>query len=225
MRVVVISDTHNQLSQVKLPDGDLLIHAGDATGRGLTPEVAKLGSQFTKLVSKYSSGILFVPGNHDSLFEISPSLAQVMMPQGVTVLHERQIVIKGIKFYGSALQPAFCDWSFNRPRNRTELFECWERIPDDTDILITHTPPYGILDKDPNNAPVGCELLRKRTDNLTMLKVHCFGHLHESYGVEYNKELDRYYINASICNDNYKTVNKPVVFDINDDKIISFVED
>ena len=106
-----------------------------------------------------------------------------------------------LKIYGSPWQPEFCGWAYNLPRGQA-LADKWAMIPDDTDILVTHGPPAGILDGD-----LGCLNLRRRVDELN-LKLHVFGHIHYSWGVMGN------YVNASICNDMNIPIHDPIVMEV-----------
>jgi predicted phosphodiesterase len=122
-----------------------------------------------------------------------------------------------IKFWGSPWQPEFYNWAFNLPRLGDELKKYWDMIPNDTDVLITHGPPNEARDFVNNwRQPVrnvGCELLRFRVEQIKPL-VHIFGHIHESYGVEYVKDI--LYVNASTCTERYAPSNKPIVVDLNE---------
>jgi Icc-related predicted phosphoesterase len=214
IRLVCISDTHNQLDKVNIPAGDILLHAGDLTGKGTIPEVQKELYQLSLLNFSHK---LTIAGNHDFLFEKQPALAkQLCEDNGIIYIHEKEIIINGVKFYGANWQPEFFDWAFNLKRGK-ELEDKWALIPDDTNVLITHGPPMNILDKTPDHYTrmgqhVGCEDLTNRIKQLKELKLHVFGHIHHGYG--HIKLNDVMYCNASICNEQYKPVNKPYVFDI-----------
>ncbi|MDF1816105.1 MAG: hypothetical protein P1V20_28145, partial [Verrucomicrobiales bacterium] len=114
------------------------------------------------------------------------------------------------KIWGSPWQPEFHDWSFNLPRG-SALAEKWALIPEDTDILITHSPPRGILDLCSHGGREGCDDLLKRVVELRPA-LHLFGHIHEAHGKEFHNETN--YINASICNLGYRPVNSPFVWDL-----------
>jgi len=90
------------------------------------------------------------------------------------------VIIEGVKFYGSPWQPRFFDWAFNLDRGE-EIKKKWDLIPMDTDVLITHGPPYGILDLTHEGEKVGCEELMKAVLRVQP-KIHIFGHIHEAYG-------------------------------------------
>jgi Icc-related predicted phosphoesterase len=111
---------------------------------------------------------------------------------------------------GSPWQPWFLDWAFNLPRG-PELAAIWKKIPDDTDVLITHTPPYGILDRLISGKHAECADLVHALARVKP-KVHVFGHIHEAYGrVEQDGTI---YVNASVRNFRYQLVNPPIVVDL-----------
>ncbi|MGZ4996591.1 MAG: hypothetical protein ACXV8J_01995 [Methylobacter sp.] len=120
------------------------------------------------------------------------------------------IEIEDVQFWGSPWQPEFYDWVFNLPSGSL-LAAMWALIPDDTDVLITHTPPYGILDQVTIGEHVGCEDLREAVKRV-MSKVHVFGHIHKSYGML--KQNGITFINASVCDERYQPVNAPIAVDL-----------
>lgn len=212
MIVVCVSDTH--LRHLKydfhVPDGDLLIHAGDGTVSGLEREVIMLRDWFLSQPHKKK---VFVPGNHDSLFEDLPQYARSLFCDGndTHLLIDQGVEINGVKIWGAPWQPEFMNWSFNLPRGQP-LRDKWDLIPEGTDILVTHGPPHKIGDyvvRDKEHA--GCEDLLKRVLDLK-IKYHIFGHIHGGYGEYYLHGTK--FINASICTDAYFPGNKPVVFDL-----------
>jgi len=213
MRIVAISDTHSQHSKIKLPDGDILIHAGDATWRGEIDESAKFCGWLGKLLErKKYRHILFTPGNHDFLWEKNNLLGrQMVKDSGAIYLEDSFVEIDGIKFYGSPWQPWFYDWAFNLSRG-PEIKEKWDLIPDGIDVLITHGPVYGIHDftlRDQEH--VGCKDLLAAVYRIKP-RVHIGGHIHEGYGV---KEFDGIkFINPSTCTLGYDPINPPIVFDL-----------
>lgn len=214
MRIVCISDTHNCNEQVAVPDGDLLIHSGDATITGTPDEIKLFNRWFASLPHPLK---IFVAGNHDMLFEQRPDEAQALLDIGVFYLQDSAIELEGLKIYGSPWQPRFYDWAFNLMRG-AELADKWKLIPDDVDVLVTHGPPNGILDLVPRQGwdeNTGCEELRKRVEEIAefgRLKLHVFGHIHCGYGVQ--EELGVKFVNASICDEDYRPSNKPIVIDI-----------
>lgn len=208
MKIVCISDTHNLHHQIKnIPNGDLLIHAGDLTRKGSLEDVKSFNSWLGELPHKYK---VCISGNHDFCFEQRPEEARRLITNA-HYLQDEEITIEGYKIYGSPWQPWFFDWAFNLRRGEP-LREKWEKIPDDTDILITHGPPHGILDKVMMGERVGCEELLLRLGSLEKLKLHVFGHIHEASGVHEHQGIKM--VNASTCTLSYKPTNEPVVVEL-----------
>ena len=208
MKVVFISDTHNKLAQIPVPDGDLLIHAGDFTGRGSLEEIKLFNRDLMRLPHKDK---VIIAGNHDWSFQTKPAEARALLDKSITYLEDSWTEVDGLKIYGSPWQPEFCNWAFNLPRLSPQIKARWDAIQDDTDILITHGPPYAIRDRVPRGELVGCELLRERVFSLN-LKVHVFGHIHCGYGLETHGKTT--YINASNLSEEYQPAYPPVVIEL-----------
>ncbi len=205
MRFIVISDTHNQMSDsYKIPDGDVLIHCGDATSMGTIQEISRFNHWLGKLPHKHK---IFVPGNHDWLFEKNPTLAREILSHA-TVLIDAGIEIDGLKIYGSPHQPEYYQWAFNLPRDGHELRHKWDLIPHGLDVLITHSPPYGILDTPLDYGPQGCRLLLEAIKRVKP-QIHVFGHIHDGYGMDGHTLEDTLCFNAAICNDFYVPIQQP----------------
>lgn len=213
-RIVCLSDTHNCNEQIDVPDGDILIHSGDATTIGTIEEIAKFNSWFSNLPHGHK---IFVAGNHDWLFEKNNALARTLLDPEITYLQDSSTEIDGLKIYGSPWQPRFFDWAFNLNRGY-EMAEKWKLIPDDVDILITHGPPYGILDLVPRQGwdeNSGCEELRKKIEEIAAagrLKLHVFGHIHCGYGT--HEQFGIKFVNASNCDESYLPTQPPIVIDL-----------
>lgn len=194
LKIDAISDTHTKHKKVKLPGGDILLHSGDATFRG---ELSEMLEFFNWLGDQDYSHIIYVPGNHDFLAEENPALClEECEKRGITLLNDSGCEVEGIKIWGSAITPWFHDWAFNRERG-DEITKHWELIPKDTEILITHGPPFKILDnasKRGYDNHVGCYDL-DRIIRTTQVKLHVFGHIHEDAGYRYYD--GRLYVNAS----------------------------
>jgi Icc-related predicted phosphoesterase len=215
MKIVCISDTHNCNAEIQVPDGDLLIHAGDATIRGTQPEVEDFMAWFAGLPHRYK---IFVAGNHDWLFEHDNRFARLLTANfNIKYLEDSFVEIEGLKIYGSPWQRRFFDWAFNLNRG-AELAEKWDLIPDDTDVLITHGPPHGILDEVPrkySTENTGCEELRRKIEQISQsgkLKLHVFGHIHCGYGE--HSEFGVKFVNASVCDESYAPTQPPIVVEI-----------
>jgi len=226
-----------------LPEGDILIHAGDCTNVGKPHEVTNFVHWFQNL--KGFDTKIFIAGNHDFAFEkvnqphhkgdfewFNNLMNEENLSQSdVVYLQDNEFVIespefsKPLKIYGSPWQPEFYNWAFNLPRNGWELELKWKDIPEDTDILITHGPPHGIRDFTPANLQVGCEILRFHVENRIKPSIHVFGHIHQAYGAVQQDET--MYVNASICTERYIPSNKPIIIDITEENgklIATYVE-
>jgi len=204
LKIDAISDTHNKHKKLKLPGGDILIHSGDVSGRGQSGEILPFLDWYAD--QDYSTMIL-VPGNHDFGFEKEPErYAKECADRKIILLNDSGCTVEDIKIWGSAVQPWFHDWAFNRQRG-ADIKVHWDMIPEDTELLITHGPPHMILD-DANGRGysnhVGCEELYKRILQ-TKVKLHIFGHIHEGAGYKYL--AGRTYVNASSLDGTYMPIN------------------
>lgn len=211
IRLVAISDTHNHHHQITVPDGDILVHAGDFCGRGVLEEAQDFADWFASQPHPHK---VVIAGNHDFCVEIDPVHADRLFsdPQ-VTYLMDQSVTVAGLRFHGAPWQPWFHDWAFNLPRG-PELAAKWALIGDDVDVLLTHGPPQGILDRTFSGLAVGCADL---TEALARVRprVHVFGHIHEAYGTQ---EVDgTLHVNACSCTLRYEPLHPPVVVDISDD--------
>lgn len=209
-KITFISDTHSLHNSVKIPECDLLIHAGDVLNKGKdTKELLDFLSWFNSLNQVKNK--LFIAGNHDWIFQIDFNIVKCILDNfpDIHYLCDQETIIEGLKIYGSPWQPKFCDWAFNLPRYSKEIKEKWDAIPNDTDILVTHGPAYGILDMTLDQEHAGCEYLIKRLNDLKPL-VHVFGHIHEAYGIDDKSIKNTLCVNASICTENYRPINAPI---------------
>jgi Icc-related predicted phosphoesterase len=204
MKTTLISDTHGFHNQLQLEGGDLLIHAGDITTRGSKLEVIQFLEWFK--IQKYTHKIV-VAGNHDWFFERATAKEiKAIMPKEVIYLNDSGICIDGFTIWGSPIQPVFFDLAFNRERGKG-IDKHWQLIPKNTDILITHGPPFGILDQTLRGKNAGCEMLLKKTNEIKP-KLHVFGHIHEGYGVMTNDSTT--FVNASVLDIRYQYSNLPI---------------
>ena len=205
-RIVAISDTHNLHRQVKVPDGDILIHAGDLTDMGDLRDVRDFNDWLGSMPHEYK---LVIAGNHDFCFENDRKAAESLLTN-CTYLFDKAITIWGITFYGSPWQPWFYNWAFNLQRG-PDIRAKWDLIPNHVDVLVTHGPPIGYLDETHDGEQVGCEELKVAVRRVRP-SLHIFGHIHEGYGRVKNGHTE--FINASTCTLQYEPVNPPVVIDI-----------
>jgi Icc-related predicted phosphoesterase len=205
-----MSDTHlrHKVFPLQVPEADILIHSGDACLNGTAYEFREFMEWFGSLKARIAK--IFVAGNHDVLFEKQAAFARSLIPKEVTYLQDDPVEIEGLKIYGSPWQPEFCDWSFNLPRGH-RLREKWNKIPRDTDVLVTHGPPMGVLDLNYDGEHVGCADLRDVVERVKP-RLHVFGHIHGDYG---QAKLGRtLFVNASICDEAYRPIHDPVVVEI-----------
>ncbi len=206
MRIVCLSDTHDFHDRLVVPDGDVLLHAGDATMGGKPFQVEAFARWFAARPHRHK---IVVAGNHDWMFERTPTQARSLL-RDVVYLQDDEITVDGLRIWGSPWQPWFHDWAFNLERG-PQIAAKWELIPAGIDVLITHGPPAGILDRTSRGEDVGCADLRRELQRIRP-RLHVFGHIHEAYGTV---EIDgTRYVNASICTERYHPVQLPIVVDL-----------
>lgn len=218
MKIVHISDTHRSRFD-DVPKGDVLVHTGDYS---LLSKHSTLPQQLEELrefnffldnVKKKFSKILFVPGNHDLIFEQQEQIARGVLTSA-TVLIDESIEIDGKVFYGTPSQPKFCNWAFNH--NANERIKKFNQIPDNVNVLLTHCPAYKMLDlvnnTYSNDGHVGCKVLANRINELKSLELHCCGHIHEAYGIEEKNGVT--FSNASLLDAYYKQANQAIEIEL-----------
>lgn len=147
MKVVAFSDTHNQHKKITLPDGDILIYAGDCAIHGTELEVEDFAKWIKTQPHKFKCA---VAGNHDECLQDKPEIFQ---DNGIEYLCDREININGLRIYGTPWRSVPRERVLG-PKSRWSAFmitEPWDEyvfreIPNGLDILITHMPPFGIMD-------------------------------------------------------------------------------
>ena len=201
MRIVCIADTHNKHDRLLVPEGDVLIHAGDITEGGTRRELISFMKWFEKQPHEHK---VFIGGNHDYYLEkVDIEDLNNNLSSNVHYLHNSSVEINGLKFWGTPQSPSMSNWAFG-----DSFF--WKDIPLDTDVLISHIPPFDILDLHDRNHNLGDTMLRKRIEELN-LKLHVFGHVHDSYGL--TRLRDTIFINASSQSEIGHYLNPPIIFD------------
>jgi Icc-related predicted phosphoesterase len=226
MRIAAISDVHGKWNKLgNIEPCDILISAGDYSFTGEKHMVEDFHKWLNKQPTKH---IISVQGNHECFIDKMPQpvrgrissltfseakeLAQSVCPRVHFIGDGETVVIDGIKIHGSACTPWFHSWAWNRLS--WELKEEWAKIPDDTDILITHGPAYGILDTvnfadgTPKSEHLGCQHLMDRIREIKP-DLHIFGHIHSSHGIKHHEGVSFY--NASCCDEMYVASN-PVTY-------------
>lgn len=220
MRIVIVSDTHNTCPDV--PEGDVFIHCGDATYEGKKTELHKFRDFLNKLPHKHK---LFVPGNHEITMDRKhveySKYHKMWLPDDLIILQNSEYIINGIKFYGA---PFICPingrWGFEK--DLVGQTQTCNQIPRDTQVLITHTPPFGILDEGfyrGYKESFGSTPLRQTLMDLSKLKLHCFGHMHEFGGTFHEEQLCEAgnlvkFVNAAVLDRNYFPCTKAMVVDL-----------
>ena len=218
MKLVCISDTHGTHARLNMPAGDVLIHAGDFSTHGTFKELENFGAWMRAQPYKHK---ILVAGNHDMSLAATPACFPSAYLDGIAYLCDGGVVIDGVSFWGSPWTPRFGNWSFMKQRHGQELRDVWDAIPDGTDVLVTHGPSHGTLDKNDQSFSCGCELLHER---LLVVRpgVHIFGHIHESPGVVQRSFGARVSVNASMLDyrasmlDCRWPVREPIVLDTKD---------
>jgi Icc-related predicted phosphoesterase len=205
MRVVLLSDTHRRHGEIPVPEADLLIHAGDFSGHGTRSQIQAFDDWLGSLPHPHK---VVIAGNHDFLFEKVENPHSLL--KNARYLQDEEVVIGGLRIWGSPWQPRFFDWAFNLDRGEP-LRRVWQKIPDGIDILVTHGPPKGILDRVHRGGEVGCEELREALRRIRP-RLHVFGHIHEAYGQLHVGGT--HFVNAASCDLNYRPVNPPVVVEL-----------
>lgn len=230
-KIVLISDTHNKHDKITVPKCDILIHAGDWSNEGSWSDTRSFAEW---LELQRATDIILIPGNHERYFQTcypkSKNWIFDYCPRAI-VLVDEALELKGINFYGSPWTPKFGhNWAYNASRTihdstyETEPFigDIWAKIPVETEFLITHGMPYGILDTEMDFklckfTNVGDKELLNRIRDLPNLKHVVGGHLHSGGGKSYKMNLGPfrqgpYVHNAAICDNNYQVRNqKPLI--------------
>lgn len=154
--VFAFSDTHGMYRQLSIPaDADIFVCAGDAC-EGFNP--ADLQDFFVWYGTIPAKLRIFVPGNHDRIFNTDPARARNLVSGSIVLLESSGIEYDGIKFYSVPARPFL-----KEPIT----------LPNDIDFLITHGPAYGHLDRDTGDKNLYLAIAGARP------KYHIFGHVHE----------------------------------------------
>lgn len=206
MKIVCISDTHGQ--KVKnLPKADLLIHSGDWSTSGTLKDTNEFLIWMSQIRMNYKK-VVCVPGNHDRWIEANQDKAKEEFNKlDIELLIDASTIFEGQLIYGMPWSPEFGSWSFMT--NDIERDAYCNAIPSDTNILITHAPPKGYLDKLAINSSepgkhAGCEFIKKAMETIKP-SLHVFGHIHEGSGIEVHDQT--LLVNASCMDEYYRLVN------------------
>jgi Icc-related predicted phosphoesterase len=197
MLILHLSDTHSKHHELcNLPPADIIIHSGDISFAGSENEVMDFIEWFGGLPYKYK---IFIAGNHDfCLFEENID----GLPENCFYLCNSSVTIQGVKFYGA---PMFMEDAMTGDYDKN-----LQKIPIDTNVLITHQPPYCILDYSGNINHGDSNLLEIVLK--TQPKYHLFGHIHGAYGIEKSEHTT--FVNAAILSENYELMYEPILLKI-----------
>jgi predicted phosphodiesterase len=220
MIITLISDTHTKhhsIPEKYLMSGDMIIHSGDVSSRGSRTEIENFLEWYNELPYTYK---IFIAGNHDFFFEQAPEYeieSLLSKYPNIIYLNDSGIEIEGLKIWGSPIQPYFRNWAFNRKGE--DIIKHWDLIPTDIDILITHGPMYGYLDRTKEGELTGCPYLLDKVKMIDNLILFQFGHIHEANGV-FKIDNGPLLVNASVLNRNYDMTNIPYNITLDKDKKI-----
>ena len=186
LRILHLSDTHGLHYKLRdLPAADVIIHSGDISNNGTEEEIFDFLNWFIKLPYLHK---IFVTGNHDLCLWDAEGIED--LPESIHFLQDSEVEIDGFKFFGLAY-------------NHQE-----DKVPDNTDVIITHEPPVMILDRSAGthwgNAPLRNRIMEVKP------RYHLFGHAHDGYGIL--KQDGIVFSNAALLDDRNRLVRKPRLF-------------
>ncbi len=238
VKITCISDTHTKTNDLVLPEGDILIHCGDFTRFGRKKEIDKF-NEFIKN-QKFSHKIV-IAGNHDIVFDndnysfltekyrqhfknndlVSSEEAKALLKDCV-YLENSGVKIMNINFWGYPVSDTGGQdgaFYYDSDRHAENIKKYLDKVPDNIDIFISHGPPFGILDKIVDGTSVGCKILKDYVFTKIKPKYHVFGHIHESNGIAKETIGDKEicFINAAVCDVEYKPVNEINSFEYEND--------
>lgn len=230
IKICCISDCHGKLD-FKIPESGLLLIAGDLCPASHDPYISVsiqrkwLENTFKEwLYNQPIEYAIFVPGNHDWIWEYSKHEVPAWFPRNsvdreiranakIECIEDYLTFYKGLKIYGTPVQLPFCNWAFNREEGQIQRY--WDAIPEGLDILLLHSPPYGILDRtnypDLESECIGSKSLKKRIEKVRP-KLVVFGHNHGEHGVVEKDGIK--YVNASLVDDSYRMTRKPILIEM-----------
>ena len=206
MKIVFTSDWHNYKLGSSL-EGDVFVHSGDISMRGEYSELKDFDAFIKHLNFKHK---IVIPGNHDFCFDKRFGHTLCHPVENAIILINNGITIDGTSFWGSPYCPQFGTWAFMEPDN--ELKKYWDMIPENTDVLVTHAPPFGILDY--SNLLLGHAGSRTLRDRLNVVspKIHAFGHIHEGHGMTICNNTT--FLNTSAVDENYVYRHPPMIVEL-----------
>ena len=217
MRIVALSDTHGFHKKLTVPDGDLLICAGDFSMKAQQKHVVDFAQWFKGQPHKHK---IIVPGNHDMYCETAHGWTRQEFFPAIYLNHE-ECYVGGYKVFGSPYSSSIYEpspWAFDYDPKGLLSEHLWKQIPENLDILITHGPPKGICDRvampkmgeDPHVGDVNLLYYVKQR----LPRIHIVGHIHEGYGQYISDCWTTRFYNVCVCDVHYKPVNPVTVIDL-----------
>jgi Icc-related predicted phosphoesterase len=212
--ITCLSDTHRFHQGITIPECDVVVFAGDAGWEDWTGdlrEVEKFLWWFRCLPAKYK---VMTVGNHDYAAAYHSSIVSSLAEEyDIHYLINDSVIIDGIKFWASPFSLEFMGWSFALPRDEEILTKHWNQIPENTDVVITHGPCFGILDTiyPESEEHLGDPILMDRIAQIQP-KLHVSGHIHGGFGKR--QIVNTIFVNASVCDENYDPINLPILVEI-----------
>ncbi|KAL7581245.1 hypothetical protein ACA910_006019 [Epithemia clementina (nom. ined.)] len=230
-RFVLMSDTHGTHREIRLPPGDVLIHAGDMTKMGEARTISDVNAYFKEARNSFQD-VICIAGNHDITLHTNfylhkwkyfpfrnkdekpfdEKIVQASLTDCTYLKDSSCRTTKGdLEVYGSPWCPSFGLWAFGMNRGEP-IRRIWNQIPSSTDVLITHGPPLGRGDLTFHSGRVGCyDLLRDVQDRIQP-RLHVFGHIHEDTGCTYDGHT--LFVNASSVDLRYQPTHFCTVVDL-----------
>jgi len=206
IKICAIADSHRNHWNIKVPKCDLFFFVGDAEINGILP-LHDFNDWLGVIPAKHK---IVVGGNHDSELERIGKEECKRLLTNCIYLENEFLYLDGFKIWGSPFSPMFNDWSFMRYDN--DLKEIWATIPLETEILITHCPPFGILDQVlPRDDSQGSRTLKDRVKDVHPY-LHLFGHIHEGFGQYTDGKTD--YYNVSVLDEQYQMANPCTIIEV-----------
>ena len=208
MRIICVSDSHELHRELVVPPGDMLIHAGDLTFFSKRRSMIRdFNDWLGELQHRYK---VVIPGNHEFAFE-QDARVRDEITNAILLINESAEVGSHV-VWGSPITPMYGGaFGLSAPKDRIRLYRT---IPANAEILITHTPPYGVLDVPPDSTEhAGCPELRNAVERLRP-RLHVFGHIHGAYGRV--SIADTIFVNAALFGELGDMEYPPIVVNIPD---------
>ncbi len=217
MKCWLISDTHGCHAELRIPtDVDVVIHCGDESkAREAWKNEVEARDFFEWFSALEIPHRIFIPGNHS--IAIEQGLVRPEDYPAIRFLIHERVSVQGLRVFGTPYTPRYHDWAFMR--DPEELDELWQSIPDDIDVLISHGPPNGILDRTldfQTHRPVhvGSQSLTRHVMHRIQPKLHAFGHIHDELDIDNFGSIqhsETLFVNCSCVDQSLQIENHGVV--------------